>query len=53
MKKSIIVLAAVSFLLVSCGGSRWSCKKRYCANDTKETKTEVILKTEQTALVTP
>lgn len=52
MKKSIIVLGAVSFLLVSCGGSRWSCKKRYCANDTKEVKTEVLI-TKQTALVTP
>lgn len=52
MKKSIIVLAAVSFLLVSCGGSRWSCKKRYCKNDTLKAKTE-ILKKEQTSLVTP
>lgn len=53
MKKSIIVLAAVSFLLVSCGGSRWSCKKRYCANDTKEVKTELVVKAQQEALVTP
>lgn len=50
MKKGIILVAAVSLLLVSCGGSRWSCKKRYC--DVKETKTEV-LKNDQTALVTP
>lgn len=50
MKKSIVLVAAVSLLLASCGGSRWSCKKRYC--DVKEVKTEII-KTEQTALVTP
>ena len=38
MKKGIILVAAVSLLLVSCGGSRWSCKKRYC--DVNKTKTE-------------
>ncbi len=52
MKKSIIALVAVSFLLVSCGGSRWSCKKRYCANDANAAKTEV-LNTQKTALANP
>ncbi len=51
MKKGIILLAAVSLLLASCGGSRWSCKKRYC--DANETKSEIIIKKQQTAVVTP
>lgn len=30
MKRQAVLIAVVSILLASCGGSGWSCKKSYC-----------------------
>lgn len=38
--KKLALIATVSVLLASCGGSGWSCKKRYCdINKTQIKKT--------------
>jgi len=58
MKKKTLLLAAItSILLASCGGSGWSCKKRYCdVNNTENNivkpsviKTNVLLNNEDIA----
>ncbi len=50
MKKAALI-ASISVLLVSCGGSRWSYKKRYCdikKTDIKKTcKKQIKLATTQ------
>lgn len=28
--KKLLIIAVIALLSTSCGGSRWSCKKRYC-----------------------
>ncbi|MGB1268152.1 MAG: hypothetical protein ACPG45_00275 [Flavobacteriaceae bacterium] len=50
MKRQIVLIAVLSILLVSCGGSSWSCKKRYCDVDNikidiTKTKPELLKKT--------
>lgn len=42
MKKRILAMALLMlFLLAACGGSKWSCNKRYC--DTKASSTETLV----------
>ncbi len=39
MKKSILVFGMLTlFLFASCGGNKWSCKKRYCKAPTELAK---------------
>jgi hypothetical protein len=41
MKHSILLIAIISIVLTSCGGSGWSCKKRYCEVKKTETFKEI------------
>jgi len=42
MKK--LIIATISILFISCGGSNWSCKKRYCDTNKKQPKIEFTKK---------
>lgn len=43
MRKRILAMALLMlFLLTACGGSKWSCNKRYC-DTTKASSTETLV----------
>lgn len=55
MKRQVAIVAVLSILLASCGGSGWSCKKSYCEaqkNKIDITKKEVMFP-ERIELVCP
>ncbi len=53
MKRSVVLIAVLSILLASCGGSGWSCKKRYCDIKKVDIVKKEIMFPEKVVLVQP